>query len=190
MRKLGEGIKDIMGGLGSTGSDAKRRARRAMMVRSWWKSAVTSIYGKGSDYILSHTNEVYIVKGDEVDVKRFDRPSAGRRLGGRVLVVYSDDSMVRSDLDNRQEFIKLYFESVGEHIDEMDILPSKGDMKKRHPFKTSSERISYEVATFNEPEVHTGDAEEIRRAMEAIETVESESVKKALKNAISADLKR
>lgn len=116
MQKIGQGLAELFASLG--GSDADRIARRTAVVHVRWKTAIKSVYQNAAQLVLDHVNSVVIMDD----------------AGARTLIVYSDDSLIRSDLDSRQEFIKMKLKEQGEVIDVFKILPSKFDMKARHPF--------------------------------------------------------
>ena len=79
------------------------------------------VFKDAAPLVLEHTNAVYVLSGEQgSDVRRFDRPASetrGRAVEGTVLVVYADDSMVRSELDNRQELLKMKFNEQGENVE-------------------------------------------------------------------------
>ena len=65
---------------------------------------------------------------------------------GAQLVVYADDSLIRSDLDARQEFLKMKLKEQGEHVETFKILPSRFEMKAHHPFRRAEEDGAVERA--------------------------------------------
>ena len=63
-------------------------------------------------------------------------PMAARVPAGKtLLVVYCDDAMIRSDIDARQEMLKIRLNEQGEHVALFSIKPARFDMKARHPFR-------------------------------------------------------
>jgi hypothetical protein len=126
----------ILSKLGGTSDTARLEMRRAK-INTIWESVTKEVFQEAAHFILAHTNAVYIMSGEKGSlVKRFDRPASANQTTttGKVLVVYSDDSMVRSELDNRQELIKMKFHIAGEKIELVKIIPSVNNMKQRHPF--------------------------------------------------------
>ncbi len=209
MKKLGAGIKDIMTAL-SGGDDAARKAARAAEVNVLWRNAVEAVYKDAAPMVLSHVNAVYIMDADVpvagsrdgVSGRRaphaepLGKPGAENSRARRrtQLVVYADDSLIRSDLDARQEFLKIQLNGKGERIDAFRILPSTFDMKARHPFSPREERTAAARGSASCGEAPS-DAEplssEQRAALEEkARGVENTAVQKALLKAIEADMKR
>lgn len=190
MRKLGESINELMAVL-AAGDDASLKAQRAAAVNVAWRNAVEAVYKDAAEMVLDHVNAVYIMAADEV-IK--GAPTKTSRTGtGAQLVVYSDDSLIRSDLDARQEFLKMKLKEQGEHVETFKILPSRFDMKARHPFR----RAEAARATSEPPrseraaEPRTPLTPEEQAALEAsVEAVESPTVRRALERAIRADKHR
>lgn len=190
MRKLGESINELMTVL-AAGDDAWRKAQRAAAVNVAWRNAVEAVYKDAAEMVLNHVNAVYIMAADEV-VK--GAPTKASHTGtGAQLVVYSDDSLIRSDIDARQEFLKMKLKEQGEHVETFKILPSRFDMKARHPFRraeadgggTRSARPVRDEA----PRVPLTPEEQA--ALEAsVDAVESPTVRRALERAIRADKNR
>ena len=139
MKRVGEGLDALlarMAGGHPPAADALRRAQ----VLSLWEEAVRAVFKDAADLVLDHTNAVYIMSGEQgAAVRRFDRPAseaaAAQPACGNVLVVYADDSMVRSELDNRQELMKMKLRERGEDVEAFRIMPSTRDMRHRHPFR-------------------------------------------------------
>ncbi|WP_165248556.1 hypothetical protein [Adlercreutzia sp. ZJ141] len=126
------------------------------------------------------------------DYKRVSRET--RRFSPKQLIVYSDDSMVRSDLDARQEFLKMRLRESGEYIEKFKILPSKMDMRSRHPFldedgnlKKGSDVNMSRSERFKKLEVP---AETFDMLINHVEDIDNEQVKKSLDKAIRANLSR
>ncbi|QOS68307.1 phosphoadenosine phosphosulfate sulfotransferase [Eggerthella guodeyinii] len=190
MRKLGESINELMTVL-AAGDDASRKAQRAAAVNVAWRNAVEAVYKDAAEMVLDHVNAVYIMAADEV-VK--GAPTKASHTGtGAQLVVYSDDSLIRSDLDARQEFLKMKLKEQGEHVETFKILPSRFDMKSRHPFRRAEAggggaRPARPVRD-EAPRVPLTPEEQA--ALEAsVDAVESPTVRRALERAIRADKNR
>ena len=117
---------------------------RASQVRHMWESIMRS---GGDDYILEHTNNVFILREGDARTLRSDhddRKDAGATGKGKQLVVYVDESIVAAELNARRELVKLqFFERFGEEIDEFKILISRGQYKSHHPFVSQAEQPSY-----------------------------------------------
>ena len=143
MRKLGESINELMAAL-AAGDDASRKAQRAAAVNVAWRNAVEAVYKDAAQMVLDHVNAVYIMAADEV-VKGATTKASHTGTGAQ-LVVYADDSLIRSDLDARQEFLKMKLKGQGEHVETFKILPSRFEMKARHPFRRAEEAGAVERA--------------------------------------------
>lgn len=209
MKKIGVGVKELMAALGG-GDDVSRKAARAAEVNVVWRNAVEAVYGEASSLVLSHVNAVYIMEaaaevgGSRDGMKRARvlaasasavRQQEGQsRRAGAQLVVYCDDSLIRSDLDARQEFLKMRLREQGEHVETFKILPSRFDMKARHPFVREGDFLESAPAA-DRPASNAAPSEalspEQREQLESrAREVESQSVREALLKAIDADMKR
>ena len=190
MRKLGESINELMAVL-AAGDDASLKAQRAAAVNVAWRNAVEAVYKDAAEMVLDHVNAVYIMSSDEV-IK--GAPTKAPRTGtGAQLVVYADDSLIRSDLDARQEFLKMKLKEQGEHVETFKILPSRFDMKARHPFRRAEAGRASSAASRPErdAEPRTPLTPEEEAALEAsVGAVESPTVRRALERAIRADKHR
>ena len=186
MRKLGESINELMAAL-AAGDDASRKAQRAAAVNVAWRNAVEAVYKDAAQMVLDHVNAVYIMAADEV-VK--GTPTRASHAGtGAQLVVYADDSLIRSDLDARQEFLKMKLKEQGEHVETFKILPSRFEMKARHPFRRAEEDGAARASREETPRTPLSPEEEA--ALEAsVGAVESPMVRRALERAIRADKNR
>ncbi len=94
--------------------------------------AVARVCGKNvdmADLILAHTNAVYI-RRDDVPRKGPDRDKPYI-----VCEVCIDDPVVRSEVNMRQELLRLALMYENIHFDEFRIIPAKGRMRRRHPFE-------------------------------------------------------
>lgn len=159
-----------------------RKKRRIAQVKALWEDVVTSMYGNAAPFVLSHTNAVYILASQSTAEK-----NAAAHSHGKQLVVYLDDSMVRSDLDCRREFVKLKLAEKGEIIEEVRLYPSKRDMRQRHPYrkKTPIKESIQEVFPFVPAEATK---EAYRLLLERANDVESPRVREALVKAIQSSV--
>lgn len=188
MKNLGAELQALTAALGSTNTTTAI-TKRAAEIRSLFRQAVEAVYKQNAEAVLTHINEVYVVDGSKVEVKRFDRPRYGKRNGGRILVVHCDDSIVRSDLDNYQEFIKLKFQEAGEAIDAMDIVPSIGEMKRRKPFEFGENSAAFSTSSSAASTVALT-AEEEAEATRLAENVEDNLTRNAFLKAMIARRQR
>ncbi len=174
MKKLGDGLTEALFHLGAT--DADRIARRTAIVHTRWKEAVVLVYKDAAQLVLDHVNGVVIKKEEGFD----------------TLIIYSDDSLIRSDLDTRQEFLKMKLKVLGENVEVFKILPSKFDMKNRHPFKPRQEDFCQHERATGETSSAQRDVELSGEQKDMIAThaaeVEDERVRRALVEAMAADM--
>lgn len=187
--KIGNALNDLMAQL-AAGDDASRKAQRSAAVNVAWRNAVEAVYKDAAEMVLAHVNAVYIMGADEVVA---GAPVKTSRTGtGSQLVVYSDDSMIRSDLDARQEFLKMKLKEQGEHVETFRILPSRFEMKSRHPFARAEDARSSNGAarTLEGPARPTLTPEEQELLDASVEAVENPAVRAALARAIHADTHR
>lgn len=163
-----------------------RKAARAARVQEMWRSLMVHNH---YEFILEHTNNVYIVHSDGLprsDGKRYhddgkDASSTGR---GKQLIVYVDDSVVAAELNASRELIKLQFlDHFGEQLDGFKIIISRGGYKKHHPFAAQA------VPAYAEPvaPVPLNDDEQQFVEQQAAKT-DNPKLARALRRAMTADL--
>ena len=166
MKKLGSNIEAFLRNFEGD-DEALAKARRAAQVTSLWKKAIEAVYGDSASFILEHINAVYIIQEE----------------GTKKLVVYADDSLVRSDIDARQEFIKMELFKFGEHVSSCKILASRFNMKQRRPFAPGEAISTAPVKLERKTLTH-----EQRECIEAcVGGIENEKVRAALRNAMTAE---
>ena len=78
-----------------------------------------------------------------------------------------DDPLVRSEINFRQEMLRLDLAYEGLHFDELRIKPSKFGMKDRHPFTLSLE----DIVSFRQQSVPQGENISPTKAADNLETV-------------------
>lgn len=108
-----------------------RLGRRIEEVRDRWLRAVDEVYGPSAEEILKHINAVVSMRAGDVRGIKVPARLAAEDI---VFLVYCDDSLIRSDLDMRQEFLKARLIMQGERIDSFLVIPSTWTMRDRHPF--------------------------------------------------------
>lgn len=170
--------------LGASSPEALRQQRVAE-VRCRWKSAVESVYGASAGLVLGHTNAVYIMSPENCDEKVASRVPQGRT----VLVVYSDDAMVRSDIDARQEFLKMKLNEQGERVEAMVIKASRQGMKTRRPFSDS--RNEAKAGGGNRPanDSRTLDPATAAALSEQASAIENKKLRESILKALQANTK-
>lgn len=175
---------------------AGAEALRASEVNELWQRAVSGVFeSDAAALVLDHTNSVYVMSGEQGgSLKRFERPRSEipGPVRGKILVVYCDDSIVRSELDNRQELLKMIFKKKGEDIEALRILPSTRDMKNRHPFRDKLTDLGTSNTSFVRPSRITRalTEEELATIHKTTNHVENPVVKRALYRAFIASATR
>ena len=179
MAQLGDGLQQLLKNLGEQGAQAAR-SRRVAEVHVRWRTAVEAVYGASTSLILDHTNAVYIMRPDQANDPLAARVPQGKTL----LVVYSDDAMVRSDLDARQEMLKMHLNRQGEHVELFSIKPARFDMKARHPFREEIARLAQDAAAPTPEPLIDHEAAERLRAQASL--VENKRLRESILNALDA----
>lgn len=179
MARLGDGLQQLLQGLGEQGAQAAK-SRRVAEVHVRWRMATEAVYGPSAPLILDHTNAVYIMRPDKAN-----DPAAARVPRGKtLLVVYCDDAMVRSDLDARQEMLKMHLNRQGEHVEAFSIKPARFDMKARHPFREDAQRATAASSRSAAKPLIDHDAAE--RLRQQAQTVENKRLRESILNALDA----
>lgn len=164
MKKL-SGELDLLAGRFPT-DEKTLIARRAVKVQAMWKDAVEHVYKDVAPYVLEHVNAVYVKAEDEV----------------RTLIVYMDDPDFRADVHCRQHLIMLRMqERYGERIDAFKTLPSRFDMKKRHPYKEGASKARSQVKSVP---LTAAERDEVDRVCAPIE---NQALRRALEKAMTTD---
>jgi len=170
--------------MGGSMEDAARMAR-ASEVRRMWECIM--LLG-GDEYILEHTNNVFILREGDARTPRRDhddRKDAGATGSGKQLVVYVDESIVAAELNARRELVKLqFFEHFGEEIDEFKIIISRGQYKAHHPFVKQEQAPPYVEAAMPVP------LDEAERATVSAQLagIDDDRLRRAVERAMIADL--
>ena len=170
MKRLGEGIGDVLSRM-NAGNESARKARRAAQIQSSLRVAVEKVYKDAAPFVLSHINGVYVSAED----------------GVACLTVYSDDSLVRSDIDARQEFLKMALLETGEHIESFRIVASRFGMKERHPYADAREKDDDMSNLFDKAERTPLSADDEAFVESKVEVVKDEKVRDALRRAMIAE---
>lgn len=160
------------------------KAARAAEVRRMWEAIMRA---GGDEYILAHTNNVFILREGEARPMRRDhddRKDAGATGTGKQLIAYVDESIVAAELNARRELVKLQFRQLfGEEIDEFKIIISHGQYKKHHPFAQAA-------APYGRDNVRPVPLDDAERAMvqRQVAAVEDPRLRRAVERALTADL--
>lgn len=169
--------------MGGSMAEAAKIARAAD-VRRMWESIMRM---GGDEYILAHTNNVFILREGEARPLRSDhddRKDAGATGVGKQLIVYVDESIVAAELNARRELVKLQFrQQFDEEIDEFKIIISRGQYKKHHPFADA--QPAYGTDNVRPVPLDDSEREMVQRQ---VELVEDPRLRRAVERAMIADL--
>ena len=150
-----------------------------------WKCAVEAVYRDSASLVLDHTNGVYIMKPEQANDPMAARVPAGKTL----LVVYCDDAMIRSDIDARQEMLKIRLNEQGEHVALFSIKPARFDMKARHPFREEAARAAQQAAQAARTPEPLISSEAAARLREQAAGVEDKRLRESILKALEASEK-
>ena len=184
MADLGSGLQQLLRSLGAAGAQAAR-SQRVAEVHVRWKCAVEAVYRDSASLVLDHTNGVYIMKPEQANGPMAARVPAGKTL----LVVYCDDAMIRSDIDARQEMLKIRLNEQGEHVALFSIKPARFDMKARHPFREEAARAAQQAARAAHAPDPLISPEAAARLREQAEGVEDKRLRESILKALEASEK-
>lgn len=183
MKHLSSGMSELVASFDSLNSKTKQ-AYRTAKVNEVWKNAIEAIYHDKASLILDHINAVYVIKASDI---KDSRVLSRVEKGDTVLVVYADDSIVRTDLDARQELIRIKLNEQGEHIGAFSIKASRFDMKNRHPFHQEVDGILSGHPKYSLRELLPEEKESIHHQ---VQSVENPVVRDALEKAFLASIAR
>ena len=162
MKRLKEGIDELL----REGDSSLAKARRVAQIHARFEEAVAQVYDANAPFVLDHVNGVYLVDSH--------------------ITLYVDDSMVRSDLDMRQEFVRMALAERGEVVEgRFKILASSFGMKERHPFR-KREVVELDPKAAIQKKPRSGIVTE-EQADSLVSGIEDPRVKEALRKAILAD---
>ena len=184
MARLGDGLQQLLQGLGEQGAQAAK-SRRVAEVHVRWRMATEAVYGPSAPLILDHTNAVYIMRPDKAN----DPAAASVPQGKTLLVVYCDDAMIRSDIDARQEMLKIRLNEQGEHVALFSIKPARFDMKARHPFREEAARAAQQAAQAARTPEPLISSEAAARLREQAAGVEDKRLRESILKALEASEK-
>ena len=168
VKKLGKDIEYLIASL-SEDSEQARINLRAHQVRARYRQALESVYRETAPLFLAHTNNVYIMRKDDVP----------------TLIVYVDESIFAAELNAQRELIKLkLLELFGEQVEQFEIYVSRGDYKGYHPYSEEGGPASLPIPL---PDISETDQ---MRVKETGAIVEDQGVRESLEKAMTADLAR
>ncbi len=98
-----------------------------------YRTAVKNIWRDQASrkLILDHTNAFYI-REDKTPKKGpyKDKPYI-------ICDIVLDDGLVRSEIDTHRELLMAHLLNEGLKFEKINIIPAKGNMRKRHPFSSN-----------------------------------------------------
>ena len=171
MADLGSGLRQLLQSLGASGAQAAR-SQRVAEVHVRWKCAVEAVYRDSASLVLDHTNGVYIMKPEQAN--------------DPMAAVYCDDAMIRSDIDARQEMLKIRLNEQGEHVALFSIKPARFDMKARHPFREEAVRAAQQAAQAARTPEPLISSEAAARLREQAAGVEDKRLRESILKALEA----
>ena len=167
MKKLGANIDYLIAKLSGDSTNVRINLR-ATQVRQRYKKAIEAVYRQKAPLFLEHTNNVYIMRQDDVP----------------TLIVYVDDAIFSAELNAQRELIKLkLLELFGEEVQEFKIYVSRGHYKNNHPY---SDELGAEQA--KRPVAEPLDELEKEKVDEVSQIVEMEHVRTSFQKAMTADM--
>jgi len=126
VQKVGTEIQKLL----ATFDDHQAMLFKAAFVHRVFAEAICEEYGDSTaPFILQHVQAVY-VQSDTAHLKKSF--SAHPDV---LLRVYTDEAIVRSDLDARQERLKLKMVKRGVYFDKLKSYASTFEMRKRKPYE-------------------------------------------------------
>ena len=167
MHDLSHGIDQALSSLGGESYNA-RLARRIARVYEMYAKVIEKVCRKSGPLLLEHTNAVYIKREEEKE----------------RLIVYVDESIYAAELNASRELIRLTFlQMFNEPIEAFDILVSKGDYRKKYPYRQEEDDGSEEVKTRPLTDRDYEFAEKL------VQDIEDNKLKESIKRAVLANLR-
>lgn len=125
MRDIALPLQELLRSMDADESDAYRVRR----VHDAFAQSVIEVYGeKAARLVLPHVQGVSIVR-DSAVYKGDSKPPT-------ILHVYADDSTIVSDLDARQQLLRMCLRKRGVYADSFKLYFSRFGMRERAPFAT------------------------------------------------------
>lgn len=169
MKKIGANIDYLIAELAGD-SDQARINLRARQVRERYSKVIKTVYRDTADLFLAHTNNVYIMRKDDVP----------------TLIVYVDDSLFSAELNAQRELIKLkLLELFGEQIENFEIYVSRGSYKNNHPFIQENDGMPSK-----NPKRVPLDSNELQLVETTVSSIDDKRLRESIEKAMTADLER
>lgn len=182
---VGVGINSFLHELDES-DEASKKAFRTAKVQNLFKDCIMYIYKESAFLILQSVNAVYIL--NEKDKGMLKKAQSNAKNIKR-LIIYTNDSMVYSDLDARQEQLKLWFNDQGERLDKLELVSSKFQMRRRFPYKNEVELLKKNVMAQKNEKREVIDEQNAKLLKEKIKDIKDENLAKSLQNLIDANSK-
>lgn len=126
MRKLAGELSKL---IGSLEGDAARFMRIALN-NDAYRQAVRKLWGEEAAQLILESTNAFYVREDAAPRKGPDKDKPYI-----ICEVCSQDPLVRSELDARRELLHLELRERGLAFEELRIIPARGNMRSRHPFR-------------------------------------------------------
>lgn len=182
---VGVGINSFLHELDES-DEASKKAFRTAKVQNLFKDCIEYIYKDSAFLILQSVNAVYIL--NEKDKGMLKKAQTNAKNIKR-LIIYTNDSMVYSDLDARQEQLKLWFNDQGERLDKLELVSSKFQMRRRFPYKNDVELLKKNVMAQKNEKREVIDEQTASLLKEKIKEIKDEKLAKSLQALIDANSK-
>ena len=182
---VGVGINSFLHELDES-DEASKKAFRTAKVQNLFKDCIEYIYKDSAFLILQSVNAVYIL--NEKDKGMLKKAQSNAKNIKR-LIIYTNDSMVYSDLDARQEQLKLWFNDQGERLDKLELISSKFQMRRRFPYKNDVELLKKNVMAQKNEKREVIDEQTALLLKEKIKDIDDEKLAKSLQDLIDANSK-
>lgn len=180
---IGVGINSFLHDLDES-DEASKKAFRTAKVQNLFKDCVKHIYGASAFLILQSVNAVYILNEKDKGMLKKATPQSKNI---KRLIIYTNDSLVYSDLDARQEQIKLWFNDQGERLDKLDLISSKFNMRKRFPFESEVALLKKTVVDTNVTTFEKIDPQNLKILQDKVNEIKNENLRKSLQKLIEAN---
>lgn len=182
---VGVGINSFLHAIDES-DEASKKAFRTAKVQNCFKDCIVHIYKDSAFLVLQSVNAVYILNEKDKGMLKRAQPNA-RQI--KRLIIYTNDSLVYSDLDARQEQIKFWFNNHGERIDKYELISSKFQMRRRFPYQNDVDLMKKNIVNKKEDARELIDEDNARLLQEKIKEIDDEKLRKSLKNLISSNSK-
>lgn len=118
-------VDELGGDTAKFAAIARNNIAYRMAVKNIWRDE------QSRKLIFDHTNAFYI-REDKTPRKGTDKDKPYI-----VCDIVLDDGLVRSEIDTHRELLMAHLLNEGLRFEKINIIPAKGNMRKRHPFSAN-----------------------------------------------------